>query len=82
MNLVMGCKNLTSPSAQSSFNMECWKHSEDSKVSTKMASSWEIQNDRPGQVYHGFLGNVGEKPQRGRNEHLRWVLEKHLNPFS
>lgn len=57
-------------------------HSEDSKVSTKMASSWETQIDRPGQVYHGFRGNEGEKPRKRRNEHLIWVLEKHLNSSS
>lgn len=47
---------------------------------------WQVprrQIDRPGQVYHGFLGNKSEKCQRGRNEYLRWiVLEKHLNTFS
>lgn len=73
-----GIKNLTSMSSWSSFNME-----HRSRVNIPR---WQVprrQIDRPGQVYHGFLGNKSEKCQRGRNKYFRWiVLEKHLNTFS
>lgn len=46
-----------------------------------MASSWETKNDRPGQVYHGFLGNESKKTPKRKKLTLKMGAWKAFKLF-